>query len=127
VLRDAGVADRCEVVSGDFFVSVPAGADGYLLANVLHDWDDARAVQILANCRRAMAPGGRVLIIERLIPDDPAAAVPALISDLNMLVVTGGKERTNDEYHSLLAAAGFRPSAVLPVAPLYGVIEGRAG
>ena len=126
VLRDAGVAGRCEIITGDFFASVPAGADGYLLANVLHDWDDARAVQILANCRQAMAPGGRVLIVERLIPDDSAAAVPALISDLNMLIVTGGQERTDDEYHNLLTAAGFRPGAVLPVAPLYGIIEGLA-
>jgi SAM-dependent methyltransferase len=126
VLRDAGVADRCEVISGDFFASVPARADGYLLANVLHDWDDRRAVRILANCRQAMAPGGRVLIVERLIPDDPATAVPALVSDLNMLIVTGGLERTNDEYHRLLTAAGFRPGAVLPVVPLYGIIEGLA-
>jgi orsellinic acid C2-O-methyltransferase len=127
LLRDAGVADRCEVDTGDFFESVPAGADAYLMANVLHDWDDGQSRQILANCRRAMAPGGRVLIVERLIPDDPAAAVPVLVSDLNMLVVTGGLERTNTEYHALLAAAGFRPGAVLPVAPPYGVIEGFAG
>lgn len=127
LLRDAGVADRCDIVTGDFFESVPAGADAYLMANVLHDWDDAQSQQILANCRQAMVPGGRALIVERLIPEDPAAAVPVLVSDLNMLVVTGGLERTNAEYHALLAAAGFRPGAVLPVAPPYGVIEGLAG
>jgi SAM-dependent methyltransferase len=127
LLRDAGLADRCQVITEDFFQSVPAGADAYLMANVLHDWDDALSGQILANCRRAMAPGGRVLIIERLIPDDPATAVPVLVSDLNMLVVTGGLERTNAEYHALLAAAGFRPGAVLPVAPPYGIIEGHTG
>ncbi len=126
LLRDAGVADRCEVVTGDFFQSVPAGADAYLMANVLHDWDDAQSQQILANCRQAMAPGGRVLIIERLIPDDPAAAVPVLVSDLNMLVLTGGLERTNAEYYALLTAAGFRSGAVLPVAAPYGIIEGLA-
>lgn len=126
LLRDAGVADRCEVVTGDFFESVPAGADAYLMANVLHDWDDGQSRQILASCHRAMPPGGRVLIIERLIPDDPAAAVPVLVSDLNMLVLTGGLERTNAEYHALLTAAGFRPGAVLPVAPPYGIIEGLA-
>jgi orsellinic acid C2-O-methyltransferase len=126
LLRGAGLADRCQVITGDFFQSVPAGADAYLMANVLHDWDDGQSRQILANCRRAMAPGGRVLIIERLIPDDPAAAVPVLVSDLNMLVVTGGLERTNAEYHALLTAAGFRPGAVLPVAPPYGITEGLA-
>jgi hypothetical protein len=88
------VTDRCEITAGDFFAGVPAGADGYILANVLHDWDDAQCVRILQECRRAMAPGGRVLIIERLIPDDPREAVPVLLSDLNMLVVTGGQERT---------------------------------
>jgi hypothetical protein len=123
-LQAAGLGHRCEVVGGDFFASVPEGADGYLLANVLHDWDDARAVEILANCRQAMAAGGRVLIVERLIPDEPSEAVPALLSDLNMLVVTGGRERTNAEYGKLLAAAGLRLGQVRPVTFPYGVIEG---
>lgn len=76
-LREAGVANRCEIVAGDFFAGVPEGADGYILANVLHDWDDDRAVQILQACRRAMGARGRVLIVERLIPDDPREAVPS--------------------------------------------------
>jgi SAM-dependent methyltransferase len=126
VLLEAGVTDRCEITAGDFFAGVPAGADGYILANVLHDWDDAQCVRILQECRRAMAPGGRVLIIERLIPDDPREAVPVLLSDLNMLLVTGGQERTNDEYGALLAAAGLRPGRIQPVAAPYGVIEGSA-
>ena len=126
VLRDAGVADRCEVVAGDFFAGVPAGADGYILANVLHDWDDGRAVQILRACRRAMGGGGRVLIAERLIPSDPRDAVPVLLSDLNMLLLSGGQERTNAEYGVLLAAAGLRPGRIQPVAAPYGVIEGTA-
>jgi hypothetical protein len=70
VLDAAELADRCQVLSGDFFERVPAGADRYLLANVLHDWDDARSIHILRNCRRAMARTGRVLIVERLIPED---------------------------------------------------------
>jgi SAM-dependent methyltransferase len=124
MLQAAGLADRCEVVTGDFFAGVPGGADRYLLANVLHDWDDDRAVQILAHCCRVMAAGGRVLVVERLIPDDPEQAVPALLSDLNMLVVTGGRERTNAEYGQLLAAAGLTLGQVTPVAFPYGVIEG---
>ena len=75
-----------------------------MLANVLHDWDDARAIEILRNCRRSMARAGRVLIIERLIPEDGSDAVPTLLSDINMLVLTGGQERTNDEYGELLRA-----------------------
>jgi O-methyltransferase domain len=71
-----------------------------------------------------MAEGGRVLIVERLIPDDPADAVPVLLSDLNMLVLTGGRERTNAEYGQLLAGAGLKLATVQPVAPPYGAIEG---
>lgn len=124
VLEAAGVADRCEIVTGDFFQSVPAGADACVMANVLHDWDDAQSVGILARCRQAMAPGGRVLIVERLIPQDPAAAVPVLVSDLNMLVVTGGRERANAEYGELLAAAGLSQGRIVPIGSPYGIIEG---
>ena len=126
VLRAAGVDDRCEIMVGDFFDGVPRDADGYILANVLHDWDDARSVQILTACRRAMAGHGRVLIVERLISGDPAEAVPVLLSDLNMLLLSGGQERTNAEYGTLLAAAGLRPGRIQPVATPYGVIEGLA-
>jgi hypothetical protein len=124
VFRAAGVADRCEIVPGDFFQGVPEGADAYLLANVLHDWGDAHSLRILGACRRAMAKDGRVLIVERLIADDPVDAVPVLLSDLTMLVVTGGQERTNAEYGQLLAEAGLSLTKVRPVAPPYGVIEG---
>jgi hypothetical protein len=124
VLGAAGVADRCEIVGGDFFKGVPEGADRYILANVLHDWDDARAVQILANCRQAMAEHGRVLIVERLISDNPEDALPVLLSDLNMLVFTSGKERTNAEYGKLLTEAGLNLGTVQPVAFPYGIIEG---
>jgi len=117
-------ADRCQVLAGDFFLDVPGGAECYVLANVLHDWDDVRASHILHNCRRAMARGGRVLIVERLIPDHPAEAVPTLLSDINMLVITGGRERTNAEYADLLAAADLAVGKVQPVAFPYGVIEG---
>jgi SAM-dependent methyltransferase len=126
VLQAAGVADRCETVPGDFFQGVPDGADAYILANVLHDWNDADSVRILGACRRAMAKDGRVLIVERLIPDDPADALPVLLSDMTMLVVTGGQERTNTEYSRLLAEAGLALANVQPVAPPYGVVEGLA-
>jgi hypothetical protein len=91
---------------------------------VLHDWDDSRCVQILQTCRRAMGPHGRVLIAERLIPDDPRQAVPVLLSDLNMLLLSGGQERTNAEYRTLLTAAGLRTGQIHTVAAPYGVIEG---
>jgi SAM-dependent methyltransferase len=123
---DAIDADRWEVVAGDFFEPVPEGADCYVMANVLHDWDDSRSIEILSNCRRAMATGGRVLIVERLIPEDASDPVPTLLSDINMLVITGGQERTNAEYGRLLEAAGLRLGKIEPVTFPYGVIEGSA-
>jgi O-methyltransferase domain/Dimerisation domain len=123
-LRATGVVDRCAIESGDFFAAVPSGADGYLLANVLHDWDDERSIAILRNCRRAMHEGGRVLIVERMIFSDPEQSIPTLLSDLNMLVLTGGQERTEEEYARLLAGADLRLTRVLPVAYPYGVFEG---
>jgi hypothetical protein len=123
-LRAAGVADRCTIESGDFFVAVPAGCDGYLLANVLHDWDDDRSVAILRNCRRAMHGNGRVLIVERMIFSDPERSIPTLLSDLTMLVLTGGKERTEEEYARLFAGAHLRLTGVFPAAYPYGLFEG---
>ncbi len=125
VLDAIDLADRCQVLAGDFFENLPAGADYYVLANVLHDWDDTRAGQILRNCRLAMPRDGRVLIVERLIPDTPGHAVPTLLSDINMLIITGGQERTNAEYGDLLAAAGLTIGKEHPVTFPYGVIEGR--
>ncbi len=120
------IADRSEVLAGNFFEQVPERGDCYVLANVLHDWDDTRAARILRNCRRSMARAGRVLIIERLIPEDGSDAVPTLLSDINMLVITGGQERTNEEYGKLLGSAGLKLSRIQPVAFPYGVIEGVA-
>ena len=114
------------MLAGDFFVRLPENADCYVLANVIHDWNYARAIEILRNCRQAMSGAGRVLIVERLIPEDNSDPVPTLLSDVNMLVLTGGQERTNAEYGQLLKAAGLKLGNVQPVAFPYGVIEGLA-
>ena len=83
------------MVAGDFFERVPEGADCYVMANVLHDWDDSRSIEILSNCRRSMATHGRVLVVERLIPEAAGDPIPTLLSDINMLMITGGQdERT---------------------------------
>lgn len=126
VLDAVDIADRCEVVAGDFLDRVPDAADCYVMANVLHDWDDSRSIEILSNCRRSMAASGRVLIVERLIPEDGGDPIPTLLSDINMLVITGGKERTNAEYGRLLDAAGLKLGKIEPVTFPYGVIEGFA-
>ena len=114
VLDEAGVGDRCEPLAGDFFESVPSEADVYLLANIVHDWDDERAQRILANCRAAMADDGRVLLCESLLPDGTGDS-PARLMDLNMLVsASGGRQRTSGELAGLLAGAGLELAEVLP-------------
>jgi hypothetical protein len=108
LVAEAGVAERCQFVGGNFFESVPAGGDAYILRNIIHDWQDDQAAAILATCRRAMADGTRLLLVERAIADDPRAALPVLYADLEMLVNVGGRERTTDEYAALLARNGLR-------------------
>jgi hypothetical protein len=120
----AGVADRCEVVAGNFFAGVPSGGDVYVLKAILHDWPDDRAIAILRACRRAMRPGARVVILERVLTGPPHTAdgLASALSDLNMLIGPGGRERTSDEYAHLLAAAGLKLDDVLPTASDVSVI-----
>lgn len=106
VLGAAGVTDRCRMVGGDFFVSVPEGGDAYVMKMIVHDWDDGKAVTILRNCRKAMTPEGRVLLVERVIPEMVRPQdTQTLIIDLFMLIALGGRERTEAEYRDLLAQA----------------------
>jgi len=125
-LEAAGVADRCEVVGGDFFAAVPPGGDAYSLRQIIHDWDDPEAVALLANCRRAMRAGGRLLVVERAIAPDYREALPELHLDLEKLVNVGGLQRTDEEYRALFAAAGFRLTKIVPLgdAARYCVYEG---
>ena len=129
-LAAAGVADRCDVVLGDFFDSVPSGADAYVLKSVIHDWDDERSVAILANCRRAMREDAKLLLVEFVVPEtaDPAELMGIAMSDLNMLVATRGRERTQGEFAGLLKAAGLTLTSVTPAlgSTAYRVIEGAA-
>lgn len=126
VLEAAGVADRCQIVGGDFFTGLPADGDVYLLRQIVHDWDDARAAAILENCRRAMAPAGKVLVIESTIAPEYQQAMPALELDLEMLVILGGQQRTEAEYRALFATAGFQLSRVMPLGDgtQFSVFEG---
>jgi len=117
LLRTAQISDRAQAVGGDFFAAVPAGGSAYFLKNVLHDWNDDLCRQILVNCRQAMGPGVPLHIIEPIVPDDDAAlqrSAMTLVSDLNMLVCTGGIERTAFEYQQLLAGARLTLESVTP-------------
>ena len=123
----ADLDGRLELVGGDFFASAPAGADAYLLKHILHDWDDDACRTILRQIRAAMAPGGRVLILQQVIPpgNDP---FPGKLADLNMLVMTeGGRERTSGEYALLLESAGLNLSRIHPTASAVSVVEAVAG
>ena len=127
-LAAAGVEERCALVTGSFFDTIPGAADAYLLKSVLHDWDDDQAVTILDNCRRVMEPNAKLFVIERIAPqhfcDSPRDQRVAR-SDLNMLVSTGGRERTEAQYRELLGAARLRVTRLLPLGDPYCVIESR--
>jgi hypothetical protein len=124
----AGLANRCKVIGGSFFERVPRGADAYLLKHVIHDWNDEQAAAILATVRAAMAPGAKLLIVEGLYPeriDSSFAARGAAANDVNMLVCTGGRQRSETEFRELYASAGFALTKTIPTAAGFAVIEGE--
>jgi SAM-dependent methyltransferase len=123
------LVDRCEVVTGSFFESVPGPADAVMLKNIIHDWDDDHSRAILENCRRALAERGKLLIIDRLVPErvETMPAHQAIMrADLHMLVGPGGRERTEPELRSLLGSAGLRLSRVIPIGSNYAISEAVA-
>jgi hypothetical protein len=123
LLEQASVSDRCTVVAGDFFQSVPAGGDAYLMRHIIHDWDDGRALAILKNVRRVVPAAGKLLLVEGVVPPGNGRSFTKML-DLTMLVIPGGKERTEGEYRELYAAAGFRLSRIVPTRGEVSVIEG---
>jgi SAM-dependent methyltransferase len=128
VIVDAADAasDRLRLVGGDFFVDPLPSADGFVLMEVLHDWTDEDAARILGAVRRAAAPGDRLLIVEVLVPDNPGPDHSKML-DIIMLAFTGGRERTREQYESLLDAAGFKLERVVPTRSSYFVVEAIAG
>ena len=106
----------------DFFQAVPSGSDAYLLSHVLHDWTDEQCLKILKNCHRAMEPGVKLLVIEMLVPAGNSPSVTKLL-DLEMLVITGGRERTETEYKTLFETAGFTGFRVIPTKESVSVLE----
>jgi hypothetical protein len=118
-----GLAARCRVTSGDFFEAIPASGDLYILKSIIHDWADDDALRILTACRRAMAPGARLLLIESVVPpgDTPGEAK---LRDVVMLALLGGRERTRDEYEALLAKAGLRLGQVIGTRSPLQILEG---
>jgi hypothetical protein len=124
------LGERCQAIGGDFFKEIPPGGDAYILKHVIHDWDDDRAVAILRNCHRAMAPQGKLLIVEGVYPrriTPSAENWGAAANDVNMLVNTGGRQRSEIEFRSLYEAAGFKLTRIVPTPARVSVIEGARG
>ena len=125
-ITEAGLEERCEIIAGDAFTAVPRGGDAYILSRVIHDWDDERSVTLLTNCHHAMAGQSKLLLIERVLPSrvSPSSMAQALVlSDLNMMVMNGGRERTEAEYQALCAAASLRLIQIIPTSSPMSVIE----
>lgn len=121
VIAAAGLSERCTIAGGDFFADPLPAADVYVMAQILHDWDDERSLTILRNCRRSIAPGGRLLLLEQVMPDGDTPSYAKLL-DLIMLVLLGGKERTESEWRALLAEGGFELLEITP-RPATNLIE----
>src|SRR5918996_296541 len=116
-IEAAGLANRCRAVGGDFLDAVPDGGDIYMMKHVIHDWDDEQAAAILRSCRRAAAPNAKLLIIEGVYPeriDQSLESRGAAANDVNMLVSTGGRQRSEAEFRSLYARAGFSLQRIIP-------------
>ena len=123
-LKQYNIADRCQVIAGSFFESVPPGADAYLFRHILHDWTDAQCLQILGHCRNAIPKNGKLLVVECVIPvgNDRSSAKDF---DMSMMVFTGGLERTELEYRTLFKQAGFELTSVRPTSTVVSVIEAK--
>jgi hypothetical protein len=124
-IRAAGLLDRCKLVSGSFFDAVPQGADAYILRHIFQDWDDEKCRAILRNCHRAMLPASKLLVIESVIPpgNEP---FDGKFLDLVMLLITGGKERTENEYRTLFERSGFELTRIVPTGTEFSsIVEGK--
>lgn len=121
-ISGSGVSDRCQIEGGDFFSSVPAGADAYVLRHILHDWDDREAIAILRKCQEAMDPAGKILVVEMVIPPGDEPSFGKWL-DLMMLLIAG-RERTKEEYSRLFSAAGLKMNRVIPTASEISIVEG---
>jgi hypothetical protein len=117
------VSARCEVAAGDFFESVPAGADAYVMKYIIHDWDDERCVRILSNCRKAMPGDGRVLVVDHVVAPGNRFDWGKLL-DINMMVMLGSKERTKEEFRQLFTRAGLRLKRVIRTGTTLSILEG---
>jgi hypothetical protein len=125
VIQQATSHERLQPIGGDFFQTVPAGADAYILRWIIHDWSEAKAVALLGKVREGMKPGARLILLEELIPETPGL-VPGKWIDLLMLAITGGRERTEKEYSELLSSASFELEEVVPTSGPLSILIAKA-
>jgi hypothetical protein len=123
-LKASGLSDRCTVIEGSFFETIPAGADAYLFRHIIHDWTDEQCSQILGHCRNAIPANGRLLIVDCVVPGGNAPSI-AKDYDITMLTFPGGQERTEAEFRSLLKASGFELISITPTTTMISVVEGK--
>ena len=123
LLKEHGVIDRCETASGDFFTSVPTGGDAYIMKHIIHDWNDEQCITLLQNCRQAMAGGGKILVVEMVVPEGNEPS-PSKFLDLQMLQFLPGCERTEKEYSELFDKAGLKLSRIIPTMSPFSILEG---
>jgi ubiquinone/menaquinone biosynthesis C-methylase UbiE len=123
-IHAADLVERCKLVSGSFFDSVPEGANAYILRHIIHDWDEEKCVTILRNCHRAMRPESKLLVIESVIPPGNEPFNGKFL-DLVMLLIPGGKERTENEYRILFERAGFELTRIVPTGTEVSIVEGK--
>jgi SAM-dependent methyltransferase len=121
----AGLAGRCELISGSFFESAPGGADAYFLRHIIHDWPDEPSLRILRNIRRVIPQSGRLLIVEMIVPPGNGASIAKNFDMTMMIFPPDGLERTEEEYRDLLKNGGFEISRITPTASPVSVIEAR--
>jgi hypothetical protein len=119
----AGVADRCKLIDGNFFESVPYGADAYIMRHIIHDWDDEKSLVILRNCHAVMSPGNTLLLVESVIPPGNEPFMGKFL-DLTMMLIPGGQERTEQEFRKLYDRAGFELMRIVPTDTEVSVVEG---
>ena len=123
IIQSRGLEDRCQAAECDFFKKISSGSDAYLMSNILHDWSDEQCQIILTNCHRAMKTESRLLVVEMVISPGNEPSVAKLL-DLEMLVITGGRERTETEFNNLFVSSGFKLSRIIPTKESVCVIEG---
>lgn len=124
-IKEAGLSDRCTVIGGNFFDTIPPGADVYVMKMILHDWDDDRARVILGACRQAMGPDSRLLLVERVLPAAPPYPLEPFMGDMTMMLELGSWERTDAEWRDLLASAGLHLARIIRTGEPMSLIEGR--